>query len=340
MSETDILYRALENLERLVKFDFKLDYYNHSNGHAWDAALDVQSGAVVGHFEVVVKNNVYPSNLVRVIDQFKNSESLLVAKYISTPGKELLERQGINYLDIAGNCFIKNDKGLFWHVKGQGAPTEVKEVKHKAFNKNGIKLVYALLLENDLLNESYRVMADVAGISISTMGDILNDLRESKLLFQVNKRQLMFANKSDLLSRWITDYHQKLKQKLFRGKYLFTKDYQWQNWKQLDLGSTAFWGGEPAAELLSHFLQPSVWTIYTDLDRRSLIQDLRLVPAKDGNVEIYSPFWKLENRTFVNPELKTVHPLLAYAELIGSGNDRNFEAAQKLYAQHLQSIIE
>ncbi len=340
MSETDILYRALENLEMLTKAALTVAYDNHSNGHTWDAMLDIQFGTAIGHFKVDVKTNVYPSNVAQMVEKFRKEESLLVAKYISNPGKELLETQGINYLDIAGNCFIKNDKGIFWHVRGQRISKEIKETKHKSFNKNGIKLIYALLLKEELINEPYRVIADVANISVSTVGDILNDLRESKFLFQVNKDKMKLDNKPALLSRWVTDFHQKLKPKLFRGKYTLTKDYQWGNWKQLDLGNDAFWGGEPAAELLNHFLQPSIWTIYTDLDRRSLIHDFHLVPAKEGNVEIYSLFWKLENRTFVNTALKTVHPLLAYADLIGSGNDRNFEAAQKMYAQYLQDIIE
>jgi hypothetical protein len=336
MQESEILHIAAENLERLTKAKVNIDQLDFFDGKNRDGKLEIGTGVASVEFKVEVKREVLPANIARWAEKLKAPDTLLVARYISNPAKDLLEQQGINYLDTAGNCHIRNEKGIFWHIKGQAIGAKEGETKHRAFNKNGIKLVYALLLNEGLLNEPYRTIADAANIAASTVGDILADLQASKFLLQVNDHQMKLSNKAELLGQWVTAFNQKLKPKLVRGRYRLPVE----NWQQLDLGSSTFWGGEPAADLLTRYLQPGAWTLYTDLDRKALIKDLHLLPDAKGNVEVCSPFWKTGNTDHVSPYQRTVHPLLVYAELIGSGNDRNFETAQKIYVQYLQDIIE
>lgn len=337
MLESDILFTAKEYLENLTKAQIEVVMSQSPNGHHWDALIIIRAGTAEGRFNVDVKENVLPSTLHRLADRLKGAETLLVAKYISNPAKELLEKQGINYLDTSGNCFIKNDGGIFWHIKGQGRMAKNGEIKHRAFQKNGIKLIYALLLDEELLNKRYREIASVADIAISTVGDILTDLQAANFLVKVNEKQMTLVNKSKLLEQWVTAFNQKLKPKLVRGRYRLGK----QNWQQVNLGNLSFWGGEPAADLLTNYLYPGAWTLYSNLDRKSLIEELQLLPdEREGNVTVCKPFWKIENKDFVLPELKTVHPLLVFADLIGSGNDRNFETANKIYERYLKSLID
>ncbi|MBK6997588.1 MAG: hypothetical protein IPH31_22860 [Lewinellaceae bacterium] len=294
-------------------------------------------GANKSSFKVEVKENVLPSGLLRWVNRLNEAQSLLVAKYISNPAKELLEKRGSSYLDTSGNCFIRNDSGIFWHIKGRGERTKNGEIKHRAFQKNGIKLIYALLLNEALLNKRYREIASVADISISTVGDILTDLQAPKFLVKVNEKKLALINKTELLSQWVTAFNQKLKPKLLRGRFRLRTPIG----SQMEIGDQSFWGAEPAADLLTNNLYPSAWTLYSNLDRKSLIKEFQLIPDEDkGNVTVYSLFWKVENKDFVLPELKTVHPLLVYADLIGSGNDRNFETAKKIYERYLKNLID
>ena len=242
-------------------------------------------------------------------------------------------------MDTAGNCFIRNDKGIFWHVVGQSNSEDSKVTKHRAFQKNGIKLIYALLLNEALLNEPYRVMAEAANIAASTVGDILTDLQAAKFLVQINDREMKLVNKPELLSQWVTAFNQKLRPKLLRGK--FRLPFPSNQIQYFKLREGDYWGGEPAADLLTNYLYPGNWTLFSEKDRKSLITDYRLIPdPKNGNIEVYSPFWKGTDERFVIKERQVVSPLLVYAELIGSGNDRNFETARKIYVQYLQDIIE
>ncbi len=337
MTESDILYMAVENLKDLTPMEVEIVTPLNPNGHL-DVQIHIRTGTNKSCFKVEVKENVLPSSLPRWVDRLHEPGTLLIAKYISNPAKVLLEIQGINYLDISGNCFIRNGGGnIFLHIKGQRETAKNGEIKHRAFQKNGIKLIYALLLNEDLLNKTHREIASVAGISSSTVGDILTDLKAANFLVQMNEKKMALINKAELLSQWVTAFNQKLKPKLMRGRFRLRT----QIWSQMNIGDESFWGGEPAADLLTNYLNPGAWTLYSNLNRRGLIQDLQLIPDEDkGNVTVYSLFWKLENKDFVLPESKTVHPLLVYAELIGSGNDRNFETAKKIYAQYLHNLID
>lgn len=337
MLESDILYTAIENLEKLTHAQIEvIKQQASSNGYQWDALLDIHAGTTELRFKVEVKENVLPSNLSSLTDILKPVDTLLVANYISNPAQQILEKQGINYLDTSGNCLIRGSD-VYWFFKGQGGrPKIANKIKHRAFQKNGIKLIYALLVSEDLLNKPYREIAAVADISISTVGDILNDLHASNFLIKMNAKKMKLVNKADLVAQWATAFNRTLKPKLIRGRY----SLKTQNWSQIDLGDQSFWGGEPAADLLTNYLYPGNFTIFSNLDRKRLITELHLLPNDSkGEVTVYSVFWPLENKDFVHP-IKTVHPLLVYAELIGSGNDRNFETAKKIYGYYLKSLID
>src|SRR5690554_8049930 len=74
---------------------------------------------------------------------------------------------------------------------------------------------------------------------------------------------------------------------------------------------------------IKRFLLPEDFMIYT---REKIGQLVRsgLRPDESGNVFVYNKFWKSNNSNILVPRL------LVYADLMGSGYNRNIEAAQKL----------
>ena len=106
----------------------------------------------------------------------------------------------------------------------------------------------------------------------------------------------------------------------------------------MDLRAESFWGGEPAADILTSFLVPGEWTIYSNTSKSDLLQSLELVPdPKSGNVCVYGPFWNNEHDGYINKNQQIVSPLLVYADLISTQNSRNFEVAKKIYEQTLST---
>jgi len=105
------------------------------------------------------------------------------------------------------------------------------------------------------------------------------------------------------------------------------------------LGEDIFWGGEPAADILTNYLSPGEWTIYSNVDKKLLLKKGGLVPdPKDGNVIVYSIFWNpINNFSFNIEDSKIVNPLLVYADLLATNDSRNFETAKKIYEQYLST---
>lgn len=333
MLESDILYNAVENLKKSIKLPV---YLLDSNQKSVDAILSIGSE---GKYLVEVKKEVHKSNLPNILAQLSNLRdlSLLVAKTISKSTKEILFRKNISYLDMAGNCFIQNEDGLYIQIDGR-KNTVTNGRKHKAFNKNGIKLIYALLLNERLINQSYSDMAEAADISKSTVGSILSDLEERDFLLKINTKKRKLSNKEGLLSEWVKSYNEKLKPTLIRGQFRLLPN-KLQKWKQLDLGEAIFWGGEPAADILTNYLSPGEWTIYSNIGKNLLLKNLGLVPdPKNGNVIVYSIFWNpVNNFSFNKQDSKIVNPLLVYADLLATNDSRNFETANKIYEQYLST---
>jgi len=335
MLESEILYNAVENLKKSIKLPV---YLLDSNQKSVDAILNIGSE---GKYLVEVKREVHKSNLPNILAQLSSLRdlSLLVAKTISKSTKEILFRKNISYLDMAGNCFIQNEDGLYIQIDGR-KNTVTSKRKHKAFNKNGIKLIYALLLNEGLINQTYSQMAKAADISKSTIGSILDDLQERDFLLKINTTKRKLSNKEGLLSEWVNSYNEKLKPTLIRGRFRLLPN-QLQKWKQLDLGEDIFWGGESAADILTNYLSPGEWSIYSNLGKNLLLKKLGLVPdPKSGNVIVYSIFWNTKSDiSFTEINSKIVNPLLVYADLLATNDSRNFETANKIYEQYLSAYL-
>ena len=116
----------------------------------------------------------------------------------------------------------------------------------------------------------------------------------------------------------------------------FMGDLDWWQQKALD-PAQAQWGGEAAAAKLTQYLKPQIVTLYADPHQlNQILLENRLRKDPTGDVEILERFWKpVEPRQYRD----LVHPILIYADLIATGNQRNMETAKIIYEQHIVQLI-
>ena len=96
-------------------------------------------------------------------------------------------------------------------------------------------------------------------------------------------------------------------------------------------------GGDVAAAKLTNYLKPQLVTIYVERDRAGLILlPNRLKKDPEGEVELLARFWQPGT---IPPRGDMVHPLLVYADLMVTGNQRNIETARMIYDQHLLQLV-
>ncbi|MGA1796527.1 MAG: type IV toxin-antitoxin system AbiEi family antitoxin [bacterium] len=259
---------------------------------------------------------------------------LLITKYINAQMAEQLRQDGVEFIDTAGNALI-NQPPLYLFVKGNKPPEIAKQAKlTRAFKPAGLRMIYAFLCNPGLENKTYREIAAVANVALGTVDWIMKELKGLGFLLDMGKRGQRLTQRENLLQRWVTAYPEQLRPKLIMGR--FGGEYGW--WKQKKLHPLkAQWGGEIAAARLTQYLEPEMITIYTTTQELNpLLIENRLKKDQTGEVEILERFWK-QNEVWRYEDM--VHPILIYADLLATGNQRNIETAKIVYEQHILQLI-
>lgn len=259
---------------------------------------------------------------------------LLVAQYVNEALAEDLRRNRIEFIDGAGNAYI-DQPPLYVYIKGNKPKDRGREgIRDRAFRGTGLKVVFVFLCDPQMVNQNYRAIARAAGVALGNIGSIIDDLTRQGFLLDMGKKGHKLIDKKRLLARFVEDYPNKLRQRLVMGR--FQGNLDWRETKALGFGN-ALWGGEVAAAKMTDYLKPQNLTIYMEPKRlEPFLLKYRLKRDPDGEIEILGIFWGLEGLA-VHKGL--VHPILAYADLLATADERNIEAAQVIYERHIAEHI-
>ena len=246
---------------------------------------------------------------------------LLVTPYISPFIAKTFAKEGINYIDKAGNSYIHHARLLIF-IAGKKREIPIKTNKSRAFGEAGTKLLYELLLHPEHVNLSFRELAALTHLSLGSVGTIIQELTQMGFVSKAKERVLL--EKETLLKRWLIAYSEVLRPKLIIKRMRPLSSSFYKDWNTLHLStisSQTQWGGEPAGCILTKNLTPATYTIYTDTSWQNIGKTLGLIPDEEGRIEILSHFSTEEPQS-------TVSPLLVYADLMISGDSRNREIAE------------
>jgi hypothetical protein len=337
MKEQDILYKAVQQFTTITRADLKLVDTNKQK--TADLKVVLQVGNQKTYFEILLKNEIRQLHIPNIIEKIgaHKGDWLLVCQYIPKPVKETLKNNGINYLEAAGNCFIQK-QGLFFYINDQQVTPLRQTATGKLWKNAGLRLIFAVLQNDNLLNHPYREIAQIANIALGNIGDLLQELQQEgyvKIKKGNIKELLYFDRKQALQQKWIELFVTIVRPKLIQGRFRFMTPADKARWKEMNLINTC-WGGETAGAILTNYLEPQVFTIYTDLPKIEIMKTLRLLPDNNGDVEILDLFWHTK-KDMINANKKTVAPLLAYAELATSMDSRNRETAERIKQQYLEN---
>jgi len=262
---------------------------------------------------------------------------LLVAPYITPKAAEHCRNIELPFIDSVGNAYI-HVPGVFVYIKGQPKPQEPALVHGKATTATALRMIFALLCKEELLNAPYRQIAEAANVALGTIALTFFDLDARGFTTggkqKVNRRVLL--ERKRLIDEWATNYPIKLRPKLAIQRFT-AADKNW--WKDVDITAyDALWGGEIAADRYTNDLRPATVTIYIAPPARTkklgrLITEKRLRPDPKGEVEILERFWNFETQNEQNQVPDVVPPLLVYADLIATFDPRNTQVAQDVYAR-------
>ncbi|MCJ7690979.1 MAG: hypothetical protein MUO60_16925, partial [Clostridiaceae bacterium] len=221
---------------------------------------------------------------------------------------------------------------LFIKIKGNKLD-EVKRFRttRRPFYAAALQTIYTLLCNPGLERGPIREIADLAGIAHGTVHITLKELEKQGYLPDYeNKGRLI--NKEELLERWVILYPDKLKPKFLAGRYEADEDQI----RNLEMNFyDAQWGGEAAAEKMTNYLRPFIYTIYVGDKQGEFVLRNRLRRNPQGNLVLMKKFWNF--RDFVNPDI--TNPILVYADLLATGDPRNIETAKIIYEKEIVRYI-
>ncbi len=306
-----------------------------------DAVLGIK-GYEPLRFAAEIKKWAQHANFGAVVEQVKRlpMRGLLVADYVNPNMAEKLKEEGIQFIDTAGNGYI-NAKPLYIYVKGNKNKFQTinkKEEKRRAFTQTGLKVIYAFLCDPGLVRAAYRDIARKADVANGTVGWVIRDLKEmGYLVDRGNKNNRRLNKYEELLEKWVEMYPGTLRPKQFIGEFHKdpTTDTRNFNLKKYN----AYWGGETAGAQYTNYLRGEIDTIYVpDRNKNELIKDMTLFKDdkdKYGIVKLYKPFWQKPDDYEEN---QCVHPILAYADLVATGDARNIETAGMIRDDHIKPL--
>lgn len=328
--DNDFVYEAFSNLQELVKMEISVD----STREPYDAVIQISNHT----FYCIAKKNARKSSLGIVINQintFKNSirqdrKILFVGEYIAKDVADSLIQNNINYLDVSGNCFINtNDLKIIIEGKKQIKQKNVHQAR--AFQEAGLKLILLLLTDKKALEYSYRMLANKSNIALGSVSQVMKELEENNYILKSSDKRTL-KNIDDLIERWVVAYNDVLKPRLLRKTYRAINFDVLRESVLNNKQNNIFFGGEPAAEIMTTYLKPLDYIIYSNDDLSVVGRELKLIPDNNGNVKIYNTCWSnsIKNR------FKNIAPaIVVYADLIGSGNNRNIETAKMILENEL-----
>lgn len=285
-------------------------------------------------FESRVETEMSDATLGLLISSIKGKEekTLLFTNYVDTELSKKLKQAGIQYVDKAGNIFIKRFP-LYIEIKGKKLQNRSTSKKtNRSFYSSGLKIIFAMLCKENLVNATYREIAKATGSSIGSITELFKDLRKLGFVLEVDGKKKV-VKKEILLRKWIEAYFERLRPNEMKGTYS-VNDNKW--WKEVEISQyDALWSSEVGAAKITGYLKPQKQTIYAKGNKiNRLIAKFGMINDPNGEVEILNKFWNFDT---TNNEL--VPDILVYADLIGSGDERNIETARLLYEEKIEEYI-
>jgi hypothetical protein len=259
---------------------------------------------------------------------------LLVAQYVAPQVANELAENGVNYLDIVGNCYIRymHDGRVVFLISRQGRKRKEAATKpYPVFQEAGLKVIFYLLQSSGNVRLPYREMASQTKVSLGSIKNVVYELTKRGFVDETNNGRIL-RNKPKLLDLWVNHYNEVLKPKLLMGQMSFRTEDKRNEWRGMQLPQGMCWGGEPAANILDGYLQPGSFDIYSDIPMAHLMRTRAVKQENGGEIQVYKKFWNGKD------DGTTVPPLLVYADLMGSGNSRCLEAAQRLLKNELEDF--
>jgi len=335
--EDEILNAAKLAFEEKTGFRIKILNIKPTGKVRLDVVVQIHApGDKPKKFYVEIKGFITKDTIGHVAGQIRRlgKPGILVTRHVTPAMAERMKELDLAFIDTAGNAYI-NTPPLFVYMIGQKKKDIPEESRTtRAFKPKGLKIVFALLCLPELVKAPYRDIARAADVALGTVGWVMNDLKKMNYIKDRGKYGRKLFNVDKLIDTWIHTYARELRPKLYIGRYGATNKEWWEKaaWRK----TGTFLGGEPAAARLTEYLKPETITVYGNEEINKFLLKNHLIKDPQGKVEIFRMFWNFDHPWNY---VELAPPLLIYADLIATTDDRNIETARIIYDEYIDRFI-
>lgn len=333
--DKDVLNNAIDNFQEITGWSVSADEeYTCINKVGYDGSITLKNSAFCEKFFFQTAKHITLAKATSTLSGHGvNDRSILLAGQINKAAKDYLKQNNVSYLEATGNAFISNGRGLYIYIDTQKKSPPYQEAKSRAFSKTGLKVIYQILLNSEVLHLPYREIGVLATVSIDTVSKVVKGLIQENYLLEIKDKKYKVKNKERLLQEWITVFNKTLRPKLKQQGFKI-RSGDWQT--IADSLPAQSIGGELGAEYYSNYLIAESATIYTDQPFVDVAKSASLIPSKKGEILLLEKFWSADSQQGTNPY---VHPILVYADLLNDPKPRNLETAQLIYDKHVRDYL-
>lgn len=212
--QQSIIRQGYQELRSRLPANWRLDVRppEEAGEYRFDGIVDVVSPTGArATLLVEAKKKVGGSVAAGVLEQLRRGSSpdrryLVLAEYIGALARDRFRAEGVNYLDLTGNCWVVLDEPAVF-ISTAGAESDPEPVKRPVQSLKGAKAARLVRALCDWMPPvGVRELARRAGTDAGYATRVLSLLQEDALVVRDRTGTIADVKWPDLLRRWVQDY--------------------------------------------------------------------------------------------------------------------------------------
>lgn len=221
MKETEIQPKIIEFFKNLVKeiqfiqIDKIFTDYPVNNSIV-DAVIETKVNGDIVKILLEIKSLAEPRLIRSAVQQFKKYESIIGERtqpikvysiigtgYISEDSAQICKENGVGYIDLAGNCFLKFGK-VFIERKNYPNPYKERRIIKSIFTPKATRIL-RVMLSNPKKSWQLQELAKESNVSLGQAYKVKERLLDLEYVSEKN-RNIVLNRVEILLSKWSENY--------------------------------------------------------------------------------------------------------------------------------------
>lgn len=273
----------------------------------------------------------------KYLENLESAYGVIVAPYVSNQAARICEEEGVGYIDLSGNCYLRFGNVL---IEKSGRPNKfvVRKEQRSLFSDKATR-VLRVLLTNPQKKWGVRELAKAANVSAGYVSRIRRNLTDREWM-SLGQTDIKLNNPKQVLDEWVRAKHLRKSETfeyftLKKPIEIETELAQYCVQKKIDYALSGFSGAIRYAPMVP---AKSVM-VYVSGDIPKLASDLGLKSVETGaNVTLAIPY---DESIFYDVEvidnIKIASPIQVYLDLIDI-KGRGEEAALAVFDKKVSSL--